>query len=50
MPLVWAGRIALGLIGVKLVSDAEDITESLTKAAPWVAAGLLAYVVIKGAR
>lgn len=46
--MIWVGRLALmggTLVGLK---SAEDITESLRKAAPWLAVAALAYVVAKG--
>lgn len=46
--LIWGGRIALGIGALVGLKSAEDMSESLQKAAPWLAVAALAYVVAKG--
>lgn len=51
MPFVWIGAGLLGLLGVgKITGDAEGIAESAAKAAPWIAAGLVAFAVVQRVR
>ncbi|WJS83887.1 hypothetical protein [Paracoccus sp. TOH] len=47
--VTWGGRLVLGALGVKLLSDGEEMTENLKQAAPWIVAGVaIWYISVKG--